>query len=254
MSVRTAQPRPSAYDVAALRRDFPILATEVHGKPLVYLDNAALGAEARAVLDAMNTLRRSEYANVHRGVHFLSAAATERYEGRAARVQRFLNAAPLRRDRLHRAAAPRRSTSWLSAIVAPLIKPGDEIVLSVMEHHSNIVPWHFLRERQGAVLKWVDVSDDGELDPAVSRARSGRKTKLVAISHMSNVLGTKTAARRRSCASRTPRACPVLADGCQAAVHGASTCRRSTSISTPSPATSFTVRPGSACSTASAKH
>jgi len=207
-----------AYDVAALRRDFPILARKVHGKPLVYLDNAASAQKPKPVLDAMRDFATSEYANVHRGVHYLSGAATERYEEARRRVQRFLNAA--REDEIIFTKGGTEAINLVAAsFLAPRIEAGDEIVLSVMEHHSNIVPWHFLRERQGAVLKWVEVSDLGELDPAeIARAITPR-TKLVAISHMSNVLGTKTALGEIVRLAHA-KGVPVLADGCQGAVHG----------------------------------
>jgi cysteine desulfurase/selenocysteine lyase len=212
------QMNSDAYDVAALRRDFPILARKVHGKPLVYLDNAASAQKPKAVLDAMRNFATCEYANVHRGVHYLSGAATERYEESRRRVQRFLNAAG--EDEIIFTKGGTEAINLVAAaFLAPRIEPGDEIVLSIMEHHSNIVPWHFLRERQGAVLKWVDVSDSGELDPAdVGRAITPR-TKLVAISHMSNVLGTKTALREIVRLAHA-KGVPVLADGCQGAVHG----------------------------------
>jgi cysteine desulfurase / selenocysteine lyase len=208
----------TSYDVASLRRDFPILAREVHGRPLVYLDNAASAQKPKRVLDTMNTFATSEYANVHRGVHYLSGAATERYEESRARVQRFLNAA--HSDEIIFTRGGTEAINLVSyAYLAPLIQPGDEIVLSIMEHHSNIVPWHFLRERQGAVLKWVEVSDFGELDPADVARAIGPKTKLVAISHMSNVLGTKTPLAEVVRLAHA-RDVPVLADGCQGAVHG----------------------------------
>ncbi len=213
-----AHPVPGAYDVAALRRDFPILERKVHGCPLVYLDNAASAQKPNAVLDAMNALMTREYANVHRGVHFLSAAATDAYESARVGVQRFLNAA--HEDEI---VFTRGGTEAINLVaesfVGASIHSGDEIVLSVMEHHSNIVPWHFLRERAGAVLKWVDVSDAGELDPADVARAIGPKTKLVAITHMSNVLGTRTALKEivRIAHEKGVR---VLADGCQSAVHG----------------------------------
>jgi cysteine desulfurase/selenocysteine lyase len=208
----------SSYDVAALRRDFPILAREVHGKKLVYLDNAASAQKPNHVLNVMNNFATSEYANVHRGVHYLSGAATERYEEARVRVQKFLNAG--HSDEIIFTRGGTEAINLVSyAYLAPLIQPGDEIVLTVMEHHSNIVPWHFLRERQGAVLKWVDVSDLGELDPADVAKAIGPKTKLVAISHMSNVLGTKTALGEVVRFAHA-RGVPVLADGCQGAVHG----------------------------------
>jgi cysteine desulfurase/selenocysteine lyase len=206
------------YDVDALRRDFPILSRSVHGKPLVYLDNAASAQKPKPVLDAMNSFVTSEYANVHRGVHYLSGAATERYEEARRRIQRFLNAA--REDEIIFTKGGTEAINLAAAsFLAPRIEPGDEIVLSVMEHHSNIVPWHFLRERHGAQLKWVEVSDLGELDPAdIARAITPR-TRLVAISHMSNVLGTKTNLGEIVRIAHE-RGVPVLADGCQGAVHG----------------------------------
>jgi cysteine desulfurase / selenocysteine lyase len=208
----------TSYDVASLRRDFPILAREVHGRPLVYLDNAASAQKPKHVLETMNTFATSEYANVHRGVHYLSGAATERYEEARVRAQRFLNAA--HSDEIIFTRGGTEAINLVSyAYLAPLIQPGDEIVLSIMEHHSNIVPWHFLRERQGAVLKWVEVSDLGELDPADVARAIGPKTKLVAISHMSNVLGTKTPLAEIVRLAHA-REVPVLADGCQGAVHG----------------------------------
>ena len=210
--------RQAVYDVALLRRDFPILATQVNGKPLVYLDNAASAQKPQHVIDAIQQFTTHEYANVHRGVHYLSSVATERYEKARARVQRFLNAA--HEDEIVFTRGGTEAINLVaSSFVAPRISAGDEIVLSVMEHHSNIVPWHFLRERHGAVLKWVEISDYGDLDPAdVARAISPR-TKMVAITHMSNVLGTETALAEIVRAAHA-RGVPVLADGCQAAVHG----------------------------------
>jgi len=218
MSAEPRMRQDTSYDVASLRRDFPILAREVHGRPLVYLDNAASAQKPKHVLETMNTFATSEYANVHRGVHYLSGAATERYEEARVRVQRFLNAA--HSDEIIFTRGGTEAINLVSyAYLAPLIQPGDEIVLSIMEHHSNIVPWHFLRERQGAVLKWVEVSDLGELDPADVARAIGPKTKLVAISHMSNVLGTKTPLQEIVRLAHA-RDVPVLADGCQGAVHG----------------------------------
>ena len=215
----TAHPlaREPAYDVARFRRDFPILSSEVNGKPLVYLDNAASAHKPRQVIEAVEHFTTHEYANVHRGVHFLSSAATERYEGARVRVQRFLNAAHEDEIIFTRGGTEAINLA-ASSFLAPRIEPGDEIVLSVMEHHSNIVPWHFLRERHGAVLKWVEVSDYGDLDPAdIARAISPR-TKMVAISHMSNVLGTETNLAEVVRVAHA-RGVPVIADGCQAAVH-----------------------------------
>jgi cysteine desulfurase/selenocysteine lyase len=216
----TAQPRlesVAAFDPLVARADFPILSREVYGRPLVYLDSAASAQKPRAVLDAMQTFASSNYANVHRGVHYLSAVATERYEAARETVRRFLNAAQA--DEIAFTHGGTEAINLVSySYLSPRIQPGDEIVLSVMEHHSNIVPWHFLRERYGAVLKWVDVNDDGSLDADAVDAAIGPKTKLVAIAHMSNVLGTVSPLKEivmRAHASGVP----VLADGCQAAVH-----------------------------------
>ncbi len=184
----------------------------------MYLDNAASAQKPKPVLDAMNMFVTSEYANVHRGVHYLSGAATERYEEARRRIQRFLNAAH-EEEIIFTKGGTEAINLVASSFLSPRIEPGDEIVLSVMEHHSNIVPWHFLRERQGAVPKWVEVSDSGELDPADIAHAITPRTKLVAISHMSNVLGTK-ADLREIVRLAHAKGVPVLADGCQGAVHG----------------------------------
>ncbi len=205
------------FDPYKLRGDFAILSREVYGKPLVYLDNAASAQKPDQVLDAMRHFATTEYANVHRGVHYLSAAATGRYEAARETVRRFLNAAP--EDEIVFTKGGTEAINLVAySYLAPRIQPGDEIVLSVMEHHSNIVPWHFLRERQGAVLKWVDVADDGSLDAGAADAAIGPKTKLVAVAHMSNVLGT-VAPLKEIAARAHAKGVPVLADGCQGAVH-----------------------------------
>src|SRR3978361_2270797 len=179
------------FDAVKARADFPILSRQVHGQPLVYLDSGASAQKPAVVLDAMRDFAASEYANVHRGVHYLSGAATDAYEAARRTVQKFLNAA--REDEIVFTKGGTEAINLVSySFLAPHIQPGDEIVLSVMEHHSNIVPWHFLRERHGAVLKWVDVRDDGSLDVEALDAAITAKTKLVAITHMSNVLGTVT--------------------------------------------------------------
>ncbi len=199
------------------RADFPILSRQVYGKPLVYLDSGASAQKPRAVLEAMTRFAETDYANVHRGVHYLSAAATDAYEAARRTVQKFLDAA--REDEIVFTKGGTEAINLVSySFLAPRIQPGDEIVLSVMEHHSNIVPWHFLRERQGAVLKWVDVRDDGSLDIEALDAAIGAKTKLVAITHMSNVLGTVTPLKE-IVARAHAKGVPVLADGCQGAVH-----------------------------------
>ena len=207
----------TAFDPLAARADFEILSRQVYGKPLVYLDNAASAQKPRQVLDAMRDFAANEYANVHRGVHFLSAASTERYEAARETVRKFLNAA--HGDEIVFTKGGTEAMNLVSySYLAPRIQPGDEIVLSVMEHHSNIVPWHFLRERHGAVLRWVDVGDDGSLDADAVDAAIGAKTKLVAISHMSNVLGTVSPLKEIVARAHT-KGVPVLADGCQGAVH-----------------------------------
>ncbi len=205
------------YDVEAVRRDFPILAREVHGRPLVYLDNGASAQKPRAVIEAVTQAYAMDYANVHRGLHYLSSVATEKYEAVRGKVQRFLGAA-----REEEIVLTTGSTMGINLVcygwAAPRLEPGDEIVLSVMEHHANIVPWHFLRERQGAVLKWVDIEPDGSLDPQRVIDAMGPRTKLVAITQMSNVLGTVVDVKT-ICAAARERGVAVLVDGSQAAVH-----------------------------------
>ncbi len=205
------------FDAQSVRAEFDILSREVYGKPLVYLDSAASAQKPRAVLDAVQRFAVSEYANVHRGVHFLSAKATARYEDARETVRRFLNA-----ERSDEIVFTKGGTETINLVaysyLAPHIARGDEIVLTTMEHHSNIVPWHFLRERQGAVLHWVDVNDDGSLNVDALDAAIGSRTRLVAVTHMSNVLGTITPLKeivRRAHA----KGVVVLADGCQGAVH-----------------------------------
>jgi cysteine desulfurase / selenocysteine lyase len=216
----TAQPKMAAlkpFDPMAARADFEILGREVYGKPLAYLDNAASAQKPNIVLDAMRDFATQDYANVHRGVHYLSAKATDAYEAARETVRRFLHAAHA--DEIVFTKGGTEAMNLVaSSYLAPRIQPGDEIVLSVMEHHSNIVPWHFLRERQGAVLKWVDIADDGSLSADAVEAAIGPKTKLVALTHMSNVLGTLTLLKE-IVARAHAKGVPVLADGCQGAVH-----------------------------------
>ena len=207
----------SGFDAAKARADFPILSRAVHGRPLVYLDSGASAQKPAIVLDRMRDFAASDYANVHRGVHYLSGAATDAYEAARRTVQKFLNAA--REDEIVFTKGGTEAINLVSySYLAPTIQRGDEIVLSVMEHHSNIVPWHFLRERNGAVLRWVDVRDDGSLDIEALDAAITNKTKLVAITHMSNVLGTVTPLKE-IVARAHAKGVPVLADGAQGAVH-----------------------------------
>jgi cysteine desulfurase/selenocysteine lyase len=212
-----ATSNPSMFDPVALRAEFEILSRTVYGKPLVYLDNAASAQKPRAVLDSMKIFAETEYANVHRGVHYLSAKATQRYESARETIRRFINAA-MADEIVFTKGGTEAINLVAQSYLAPRIQPGDEIVLTTMEHHSNIVPWHFLRERQGAVLKWVDVDDDGAIDAGSVDAAIGPKTKLVAIAHMSNVLGTVTPLKD-IVARAHAKGVPVLADGCQGAVH-----------------------------------
>src|ERR1700744_4828185 len=176
-----------AYDVARIRADFPALAMQVYGKPLVYLDNAASAQKPQAVLDRLNEAYTHEYANVHRGLHYLANAATEAYEGAREKVRGFLNAA-----RSEEIVFTRNATEAINLVAYTFgrdrIKPGDEIVVSIMEHHSNIVPWHFLRERHGAVIKWAPVDDEGNFRVDEFGKLLTDRTKLVSVTPMSNAL------------------------------------------------------------------
>jgi len=205
------------YDVARVRADFPALALEVYGKPLVYLDNAASAQKPRAVLDRLDQAYTSEYANVHRGLHYLANAATEAYEGAREKVRGFLNAA-----RPEEIVFTRNASEAINLVAYTFgrerIEPGDEIVLSIMEHHSNIVPWHFLRERHGAVIKWAPVDDDGNFLLDEFEKLLTDRTRMVAISHMSNMLGTVVPVKEVVRLAHA-RGIPVLVDGAQAAVH-----------------------------------
>jgi len=206
-----------SYDIEAIRADFPILTERPYGKPLVYLDNAASAQKPRAVIERMDHVYEHEYANVHRGLHYLANAATDAYEAAREKMRAFLNAGSTEEIIFTRGA-----TEALNLVASSFglahIGEGDEIVLSVMEHHSNIVPWHFLRERKGAVIKWVDVEEDGSFSLDAFAAALTEKTKIVAITHMSNVLGTITPLKEIIRLAHE-RGIPVLADGSQGAVH-----------------------------------
>ena len=206
-----------SFDLATVRADFPILKEQIHGHRLVYLDSAASAQKPQAVLDRMDHAYEHEYANVHRGLHTLANRATEAYEGGREQVRKFLNAA--RHEEIVLTKSATEAINLVaSSFAGPRISTGDEIVLTVMENHSNIVPWHFLRERQGAVLKWVDVRDDGSFDIDAFEAALSPKTRMVAVTHMSNVLGTVVDVAA-ICAGARERGVPVLVDGSQAAVH-----------------------------------
>src|SRR5438034_2000360 len=206
-----------AYDVARVREDFPALAMKVYGKPLVYLDNAASAQKPNAVLDRMTETYKSEYANVHRGLNYLGHTATEAYEGGRAKVAKFLSA-----GRNEEIVFTRNATEAINLVASswgePNIKAGDEIVISIMEHHSNIVPWHFLRERHGAVIKWAPVDDEGNFLIEEFEKLLTDRTKLVAITQMSNALGTVVPVKEVVKLAHD-RGIPVLVDGAQGAVH-----------------------------------
>ncbi len=205
------------FDVAAIRRDFPILSREVYGKPLVYLDNAASAQKPQVVLDAMTKSYTQEYANVHRGLHYLSNAATQSFEGARESVRAFLNAPS--KDQI---IFTRNATDAINLVAQSfgglVIGEGDEIVLSIMEHHSNIVPWHFHRERRGAVIKWAPIDDDGNFQLDEFEKMLTARTKMVAITQMSNALGTVVPVAEVIKLAHA-RGIPVLVDGSQAAVH-----------------------------------
>ena len=205
------------YDVEAIRRDFPILAREVYGKPLVYLDNGASAQKPQVVLDAVQHAYSQEYANVHRGLHFLSNAATDAYENARKQVQKFLNA-----PAVENIVFTSNTTAAINTVAygwgMPNIGEGDEIVISIMEHHSNIVPWHFIRERQGVKLVWAPVDDDGAFHIEEFEKCLTERTKLVAITQMSNALGTVTPIKEIVRIAHE-RGIPVLVDGSQSAVH-----------------------------------
>lgn len=205
------------YDVEAIRRDFPILSREVYGKPLVYLDNGASAQKPLAVIEAIDHAYRNEYANVHRGLHFLSNAATDAYEKARETVRRFLNA-PSTDNIVFTSNTTAAINTVAYGFGMPNIGEGDEIVLSIMEHHSNIVPWHFIRERQGAKLVWVPVDDLGAFHIEDFEKSLTPRTKLVAITQMSNALGTVTPIKE-ICRIAHERGIPVLVDGSQSAVH-----------------------------------
>jgi cysteine desulfurase/selenocysteine lyase len=206
-----------AYDVNRIREDFPALAMQVYGKPLVYLDNAASAQKPKAVLDRIQQAYTSEYSNVHRGLHYLANAATEGYEGARETVRAFINA-----PRSEEVIFTRNATEAINLVAYTFarerITAGDEIVLSIMEHHSNIVPWHFLRERHGAVIKWAPVDEEGNFLIDEFEKLLTQRTKMVAITHMSNMLGTLVPVKDvvKLCKAR---GIPVLVDGSQAAVH-----------------------------------
>ena len=217
MNAPFTPPDVSSYDVEALRAEFPILAKQVYGKPLVYLDNAASAQKPQEVIDAMVETMTGGYGNVHRGLHYMANAATEAFEGARESVRAFLNAGST--DEI---VFTRSATEAINLVADSFgrlaIGEGDEIILSIMEHHSNIVPWHFLRERKGAVIRWVPVDDDGNLLLDEFEKLIGPRTKIVAMTHMSNVLGT-VAPMADIIRIAHAHGVPVMVDGSQGAVH-----------------------------------
>ena len=205
------------FDVETVRADFPILSREVNGKPLIYLDSGASAQKPQVVIDAITRAYAEEYANVHRGLHYLSNLATDKYEAVRGTIAKFLNVADAEQI-VFNSGTTEGINSVAYGWAMPNLQAGDEIILSVMEHHANIVPWHFLRERQGVVIKWVDVDTNGDLDPQAVIDTMGPRTKLVAITHMSNVLGTVVDVKTITEAAHE-RGVAVLVDGSQAAVH-----------------------------------
>lgn len=204
-----------AFDAEAVRNEFPILSRQVHGKPLVYLDSAASAQKPRAVIEAMTHAMEYSYANVHRGLHTLANETTDAYEAARRKAAAFIGA---HENEIVFTKGGTEAVNLVAAGLGATLHPGDEIVLSEMEHHANIVPWHFLRERKGVVLKFVPVTDDGALDLEAYQRLLGPKTRIVALSHMSNVLGTINDAKSLARMAHDVGAL-VLFDGCQAIVH-----------------------------------
>lgn len=205
------------FDVNEIRKDFPILSRTVNNKPLVYLDNGASAQKPQAVIDAVTKAYSEEYSNVHRGLHTLSNIATDNYEAVRGKIQHFLGA-EFPEEIIFNSGTTEGINMVSYAWAAPRLQAGDEIILSIMEHHANIVPWHFLRERQGVVIKWVETAPDGSLDPQAVIDAITPKTKLIAITQMSNVLGTVVDVKS-ICTAARERGVAVLVDGSQSAVH-----------------------------------
>ena len=235
--------RAAPLDVSAVRRDFPVLDQTVDGKPLVYLDNAASSQKPRQVVDAISRYYLRDHANVHRGVHELARRATEAYESARARIARWLNA-----------AGPQelvwtRGTSEALNLVAfslgqARVGHGDEIVVSEMEHHSNLVPWQLLAERNGAALRHVALTDDGHLDLDHLAALLGARTRVVALPHVSNALGTINPVREIAALVRDGSDAVLVLDGAQGRPTCRSMCSRWAVTSTPFPGTRCAARPG----------
>jgi cysteine desulfurase/selenocysteine lyase len=204
-----------AFDAEAIRADFPILARQVHGKPLVYLDSAASAQKPRAVIEAMTRAMEHSYANVHRGLHTLANETTDAYEGARRKVATFVGAQP---GEIVFTKGGTEAINLIAAGLGQALAAGDEIVVTEMEHHANIVPWHFLRERKGVVLRWAPITDEGVLDLEAFQRLLGPRTRVVAVSHMSNVLGTINPITEIAAMAHAAGAL-VLVDGCQGIVH-----------------------------------
>ena len=204
------------FDVAKVREEFPILSRQVHGKPLVYLDSAASSQKPWTVIEAMSRVMESSYSNVHRGLHSLANETTEAYEAARRSVAKLIHAGSV--DEIVFTKGATEAINLVAASFGQRLVEGDEIILSVMEHHANIVPWHFLRQAKGVVLKFVPVSDEGELDMDAYRALFSPRTRLVSLSHMSNVLGTVNPAAEIVAIAHA-QGVPILLDGCQSIVH-----------------------------------
>ncbi len=205
------------FDVSQTRKDFPLLSRKVYDKPLVYLDSAASAQKPKYVMDAMQDFMQHDYANVHRGLHYLSNTATDAFEAARSTVQEFINAAHMH-EIIFTSGATDAINLVADSFLAPQIEAGDEIILTQLEHHANIIPWHFLRERLGAVLKWVPVDETGQLNQEAYKAAFSPRTKMVALTHMSNVLGIIPPVEQMIAYAHDKNV-PVLLDGCQAIVH-----------------------------------
>ncbi len=205
-----------SFDVQAARAQFPILARQIHGKPLIYLDSAASAQKPRAVIDAMTHAMESSYANVHRGLHTLANETTDAYEAARESVRRLLNAASAAEIVFTKSAT--EGINLVASSFGQSLQAGDEIVISEMEHHANIIPWHFLRERAGVVLRFIPVTDDGRLDMDAFAALLGPRTRMVAVGHMSNVTGTINPVADIVAMAHAAGALALI-DGCQAIVH-----------------------------------
>jgi cysteine desulfurase / selenocysteine lyase len=212
-------PRPSfetAFDVEAVRAEFPILSRQVNGRPLIYLDSAASAQKPTAVIRAMTAAMEGSYANVHRGLHTLANETTDAYEAARESVRRFIGADE---GEVIFTKGGTESINLVAASMGLQLQAGDEIVISELEHHANILPWHFLRERKGVVLRWAPVTDAGAIDVEALKGLIGPRTRGVAVTHMSNVTGWRSPAREIADAAHAAGAW-VLFDGCQAIVHG----------------------------------